>query len=133
MGGFCMGVGAPKRETADRTRRRRRDYPFNTTKNNVEMFALGDKNERQTVQFFHNFESRSARAPGQKATKGGGDDEKKGPPKTQVLYSVRWIRGPASGSVEPQPGMEDKRSCMALDMGAPNREFCAMGPTNRML
>lgn len=133
--GFSMDVGAPRQENKPR-RRRTDDHKFDASKTDVEMMTVGDKNDRITIQFFDRFESRSARAP--PAGGGGGKkskDEDKGPEKTQVLYSVRWIKSGASGDrlAHKSDNLADKRVSMSLDMGQPKDGFGRTGPTNRTL
>jgi len=137
--GFSMGAQAPTR-ASDRPRRRKNaDAKVDLSKSDVEMFTWGQNNERLTIQFFDHFESRAARAPAPKASKAesGASMEKSSSDKTQVLYSVRWIRSGASAASPPSEegytSAADKRVSMFTDMGQPKAGVGRTGPTNRML
>merc|ERR1712217_340015 len=129
--GFAMGP-APQKDGKSR-KRRTSDKPFDASKTDVLMMTLGDKGDRLNVQFFDHFESRAARAPGGGGGGGKKADDSKGPQKTQVLYSVRWIRSGASGDplAHKTNGAEDKRLAMTLDMGQPKDGFGQTSIANR--
>merc|ERR1712039_774959 len=130
--GFAMGAGAPTRDTNRPRQRRIVNENFSANPCDVEMMTFGDKGDRVIIQFFNEFTSRAAGGGGGGKKKADGAADKK-KEKTQVLYSVRWVRAIA-GAVEEKPrNAADKRICMPVDLGEPKNGFGRTAATNRML
>jgi len=146
--GFSMrgaegGEGAP-------TRRRPKDKQVDTSLATIEIIVPGAKNEKFTMALFDGFESRQARAPGQRARSGSAAVAeafeqglaKPPPAKDQVMYSVRWVpsrggREDRKDDTKPDPKLpqkvEDRRINTSLSLGQPQQGWGGRcGPSKRM-
>jgi len=142
--GFYMKTGEGFDDAG--ARRRPKEKQADTALSTIELLTPGAKGERTTMVYFDGFESRQARAPGQRAGRSGsaavsGAFEeglaKLPPPKDQVLYSVRWVQARGSGeSTKADPKkpqkVEDRRINLSQDLGQPQKSFGGRcGPTTR--
>lgn len=143
--GFSM-KGPSEAPGAAPVRRRVKDKAVDSALSTLELITPGLKNERSTMVLFDGFESRQAKAPGQRvgsrsASAPAGEEimAKPEPQKEGVVYSVRWVaaRGKGEKSEDTKPKepqkIEDRRINVSLALGQPKKEMGGhIGATNRM-
>mmetsp|Transcript_52229 Transcript_52229/g.167418 ORF Transcript_52229/g.167418 Transcript_52229/m.167418 type:complete len:784 (+) Transcript_52229:78-2429(+) len=143
--GFSMK--GPAEAAGPAPRRRLKDKQVDTALSTIELIApAGPKGEKFTMVYFDGFESRQAKAPGQRvgsrSASAAASEEaliKPEPQKEGVVYSVRWVaaRGKGEKSEDTKPKepqkVEDRRINVSLSLGQPKKEMAGhCGPTDRM-
>merc|ERR1740121_2299508 len=142
--GFSMR--GPEAADGQQVRRRPKDKQVDTSLATIELIVPGAKNEKFTMALFDGFESRQARAPGQRARSGSAavaeafaqEVAKAAPAKDQAVYTVRWVPS-RGGPGEPKPNpkepqkVEDRRINVTFNLGQPTAGWGGRtGPSNRM-